>query len=126
PDLTESAAPLQQIESSLDKDEALLEYVLSSPKSFCLVITREGSRIIVLPARAEIEKFALSYVNTITSKGMAVNVGRQLFDRLLQPLPNLKAKSRLIIVRDGQLHLLPFDALIDDAGTYIARTHTII
>jgi CHAT domain-containing protein len=110
----------------LDKDEALLEYVLSSPKSFCLAITREGSRIITMPAREEIENPTLAYLNTITSKGTSVNLGRQLFDSLLKPLPDLKSKSRLIIVRDGQLHLLPFDALIDDAGTYIARTHTIV
>src|SRR6266705_2919922 len=73
----------------------------------------------------EIEKLALSYLNTIRSRGTSVNDGRQLFGTLLGPLPNLAATSKLIIVRDGQLHLLPFDALVDQAGRYIARTHTI-
>jgi len=119
------AEPLQEIQSSLDGGEAVLEYVLASPRSFCLVITREGSRIIPLAARDEIEKRALSYLNTITTKGTSANDGRQLFGMLLAPLLNNPAITKLIIVRDGQLHLLPFDTLIDQAGRYIARTHTI-
>src|SRR5262249_27623393 len=119
------AEPLQEIESSLAGDEALLEYVLSSPRSFCLMITREGSRIVTLPARDSIEKPTLPYLKAITSKGTSVEIARQLFESLLKPLPNLAAKSKLIIVRDGQLHLLPFDALVDGTGAYVARTHTI-
>ena len=44
---------------------------------------------------------------------------------LLAPLLNNPAITKLIIVRDWQLHLLPFDTLIDQAGRYIAQTHTI-
>jgi CHAT domain-containing protein/tetratricopeptide (TPR) repeat protein len=119
------AEPLEEIQSSLDADEALLTYVLASPRSYCLIVTQKGSRIVPLSGRDELEKVALSYLNTIRSKGAAVNIGRQLFDGLLKPLPDLAAKSKLIIVRDGQLHLLPFDALVDEAGRYIARTHSI-
>lgn len=119
------AEPLQEIQSSLEGDEALLEYVLASPRSFCLVITREGSRIISLPPRDEIEERVLSYLNTITTKGTSLNDGHQLFGMLLAPLLNSPGITKLIIVRDGQLHLLPFDTLIDQAGSYIVRTHTI-
>ena len=119
------AVPLKDIESSLGDDEAFVEYILGSERSFCLVITREGSRIVTLPDREAIEKSAVSYLHSITSKEKQTAVGRQLFDSLLGPLPILPKKSKLIIVRDGQLHLLPFDALVDGSGDYAAQKYTI-
>jgi CHAT domain-containing protein len=109
----------------LNADEALLAYVLASPRSSCLVITQEGSRITPLPARDEIENLAVSYLKTIRSKGTSPSVGRQLYDSLMKPMAGATAKAKLIIIRDGQLHLLPFDALVDEAGKYVARTHTV-
>lgn len=119
------AEPIERIQASLEADEVLLSYVLAAPTSYCLVITRERSRIVALSARNEIEKLTASYLNTIRSKGTSLNVARQLFESLLKPLPDLATKPKMIIVRDGQLHLLPFDALVDPTGRYVARTHTI-
>ena len=119
------AEPIERIQSSLDADEVLLSYVLASPRSYCLVVTREGSRIVTLPPRDEIEKLVVSYLNTIRSKSTSPAVARQLFEGLLKPLPDLAGKPKMVIVRDGQLHLLPFDTLVDERGRYIARTHTI-
>jgi CHAT domain-containing protein len=122
---SQPAEPLENIQSSLDQDEALLEYVLASPQSYCLLVTQKEARIVPLPDRNEIEKSVVSYLSTIRSKRTALNVGRHLFDSLVKPVREFAAKPKLIIVRDGQLHLLPFDALVDEAGRYVARTNFI-
>jgi CHAT domain-containing protein len=35
-------------------------------------------------------------------------------------------KEHLIVVRDGPLHLVPFDGFINDGGRYVAETHRVI
>jgi len=39
--------------------------------------------------------------------------GKDLYFLLVRPIPGLESKSRLIIVPDGKLHLLPFSSLPD-------------
>jgi len=43
----------------------------------------------------------------------------------LGSIPEVAKKSRLIVVPDGCLHLLPFDALVDRAGRYVVATKTL-
>jgi CHAT domain-containing protein len=117
--------PLERLRRTLDPEEVLLEYVLAEPRSHCLVITRERARIVALPGRAEIEEIVSSYLETIKSKRTSTALGQQLFDAVLRPVTEMGQKKRILIVRDGQLHLLPFDALIDPASRYLAETYTI-
>jgi CHAT domain-containing protein len=51
---------------------------------------------------------------------------RALYDALLAPAPTAMRKGQLVVVRDGPLHLVPFDGFIDDGGRYVAETHTVI
>ena len=46
--------------------------------------------------------------------------------RFLRPSRRRRRKQRLVVVRDGPLHLVPFDGFIDNAGRYVAETHTVI
>jgi CHAT domain-containing protein len=47
-----------------------------------------------------------------------------LFDELLGPITEYRTTSRLIVIPDGDLHLLPFAALVD-SGLYLLSSHTI-
>jgi hypothetical protein len=40
-------------------------------------------------------------------------------------MPSIESKSRLIIVPDGKLHLLPFDSLTDLRGRYVVVSHVV-
>jgi hypothetical protein len=44
---------------------------------------------------------------------------------VLQPIREATENQKLVIVRDGQLHLLLFDGLIDQVGQYVAETKVI-
>ena len=62
-------APLTQVQDSLKSDEALLEYVLDEPNSFCISVTRTTASLRVLPAgRKQIEKLVQRYVDEIRAK----------------------------------------------------------
>ena len=46
---------IDQIEKALAPSAVLLEYVMADPSSYCLVISRNGSRIVRLGKKARIE-----------------------------------------------------------------------
>ena len=48
-----------------------------------------------------------------------------MYSILLASVPDIANKSRLVVVPDGRLHLLSFDALVDPNGRYLVTTHRI-
>jgi CHAT domain-containing protein len=118
--------PLEGIRQALGRDTVLLEYVVAEPHSYCLIITRDGDRILSLPGRSRVERLVRAYVNTLQTRSSDLRQGRELYSTLLGRIPEVDKKSRLIVVPDGCLHLLPFDALVDRAGRYVVYTKTVL
>ena len=48
--------PITRLQKALGEDEAILEYVLTEPLSYCLAISREHAEVFKLASRAQIEK----------------------------------------------------------------------
>lgn len=117
---------LSTIQHSLSPSALVLEYVLSDPRSYCLVISRTGKRIVPLEAKARVEALALGYLKAVKAKQPAQAESRRLYDVLLRPIAEVAQGKILVIVRDGRLHLLPFDAFVDGMGHYVAETHTVV
>jgi CHAT domain-containing protein len=121
--------PLHTLQASLRPDEMLLEYVLGETQSYCLQITRAGAAVVVLPAsRRRIEDLVDEYLATVRSKQPEIVVAKELFSLLLQPVIGDESRTRatrLIIVPDGKLHLVPFDALVDENGKYVLESHIV-
>ncbi len=122
----EKPAPLKAIQASLRPDEVVLEYVLSEPHSYCLWISKKRAGIQVLPAgRQRIEDLTRRYLDATRAKSHNIELAKQLYAVLLSPLPEQASSERLIVVPDGILHLLPFDALHDSTGALLLETRTI-
>jgi len=117
--------PLDRIRNSLPPNQMMLEYVLAEPQSYCLAISRDFARIVPLPSRESIEKLVSAYVKTLETKGTSKQEGNRLYTVLFKGIPETSKRERLIIVPDGRLHLLPFEALVDAAGHYMVSSHTI-
>ena len=49
------AVEIEQIQQALAPSVVLLEYVIADPTSYCLTISRNGSRIVRLGSKARIE-----------------------------------------------------------------------
>jgi len=114
---------LRQVQSHLDPTELLLEYVLSEPTSHVLAITANRVRIYDLSEKPVIEDLVSQYRKTIHNRGTDSKTARLLFDQLLSPIPEYRQKTSILVVPDGELHLLPFSALMDH-NKYALGDHT--
>ena len=117
---------LNQIQRVLSPQAAILEYVVANPKSYCLVITRAERRIVPLVSERQLQALAVAYLKALKSKSPASHESRQLYDALIAPIQEAVQKPELVVVRDGVLHLLPFDALVDGGGRYMVQAHSIV
>lgn len=117
--------PLNRVRQGFAANELLLEFVLAEPRSYCLAISRDFARIVPLAGRESIEELVASYVKILKGKAASKTDGAQLYKILLESVPEVAYKERLIIVPDGRLHLLPFDALVGRKGRYLVSSHTI-
>jgi CHAT domain-containing protein len=124
--LQTKAVNLWKLRKSLLPDEMILEYVLDEPNSYCLTITRDYSKIGVLPlGRKPMEQLIEHYLTEIKSKQPGLEPGKELNSLLLGPVQAPAGKLRLVIVPDGKLHLLPFDSLRDHEGHYVLTAHVV-
>jgi CHAT domain-containing protein len=118
--------PLTKVESDLHPDEALLEYVLDEPTSFCISVTRQGARVQTLPmGRKELEKLVQQFDDEVRAEGAGIEISTRLFQVLIAPIPEAKTTTKFIIAPDGILNLLPFEALRDNQGEYLLKSRVI-
>jgi hypothetical protein len=116
---------LQRLQESLADDELVIEYVLAHPRSFALAISHEQVTSYHLKGRSELESAAESHLAAIRDRRTARAEAKALYELLLQPVALLGQRQRLVIVPDGKLHLVAFDALVDPEDRYVAETHVI-
>jgi CHAT domain-containing protein len=115
---------LRDLQAKLNDDELLVEYVLAEPHSYALAVTRTSVRPYELGSKEQIEADSQNFRNSIEKQQANSGLGKTLFAELLRPVSEYKAKSRVIVVPDGELHLLPFNALSDN-GKFVVEDHTL-
>ena len=120
------AITLKDVQASLSPSEAVLEYVVDEPASYCVVITRENARIVKLPGKQVISPLVSAYLSEVKAKQVAQDQARRLYGVLLDSIPEAHSKEQLVIIRDGQLHLVPFDALLDHDNHYLVESRTVV
>ncbi len=121
----QETVPVGTVRRALDGSTAILEYVVADPQSFCMVISRDSFKIIPIAGESQINGLVAAYLKGVRDKLAAQSEARELYNLLLRPIPEVQRSENLVIVRDGQLHFLPFDALQTPAGTYIGDSHII-
>lgn len=117
---------IEQLQRTLPASAILLEYVIASPNDYCLTISRTGAHIVRLGAKVRIEALVASYLKAVKSKLPAGNEARNLYDALLGPISEASQKNTLVVVPDGQLLLVPFDALRNSSGRYVVEAKTVL
>ena len=114
------AVNLPQVQAILDTDTLLLEYVLGDDKSFVWAITHDSMQGYELPGEEEIDRQVEQYLSTLKAPLFGkeeitrhLDLGKGLYQVLMQPAASqLQGKRKLIVVPDGHLYYLPFEALI--------------
>lgn len=98
-----------------DRRTALLEYVVGEKGTTLFVLTKGGFSVRRLPLAADtlsalVKRFRRSVQSAEGTEHIAL--GHELYTRLIAPAAtSLRSVERLIIVPDGILHYLPFEAL---------------
>jgi CHAT domain-containing protein/tetratricopeptide (TPR) repeat protein len=107
-----SARQIQQ--QVLDPETLLLEYSLGEERSYMWLVSQTSLNSFVLPKRAEIEAAALAVTRVLTEGGTPEefdSAAATLSRMLLAPAAAYLDRKRLVIVADGALQYVPFDAL---------------
>ena len=117
--------------------EALVDYVVLDSTVAALVITRERATVVRIDVRPDtlrewVRRFRMPIAPRV---GTAIDVSHLGFDEvtahrlyrsLVEPvLPWVGGRTQLIVVPDGVLHMLPFDALVTRPGTGAARRYVL-
>jgi CHAT domain-containing protein len=114
-----AAVSLREAQQLLDGDTIALEYHLGDERSFLWYLTRTSAEVFILPARATIEGKArrlyqlLAESQSSVNEAKAIPLARDLSDILLGKVAGRLGKSRLVVVPDGAIHLVPFQMLPD-------------
>ena len=115
---------LAQLQADLGPKQVLVEYVLDDPRSYALAITRTAVNRYLLPPKQTIEQEASDYRSSVMQRKPDAATGQRLFQQLLGNIPEYKRNDEVILVPDGELHLLPFSAL-NDGPHYAIESHTL-
>lgn len=114
-----AGAPKYSLEEAADllgRDADLLAYYLGERRSFCWHLTADGLKMFDLPPRAQIENLVLFFRSLVRHRNdpeALALTSRRLYDLLLAPIDiALDADRPLVVVPDGALFLLPFEALL--------------
>jgi CHAT domain-containing protein len=149
----QSLADVQQ--KVLDDGTVLLEYSLASDSSYLFAVTQAGVTLFKLPRRSDLDKLATDFRGQlIPSKlqrrivgidvaeeqrglGLAqgpsenlaafVAASNGLYKAAVEPAASLLGDKRLLIVADGALNYVPFEALVKttDGADYASLSYLI-
>ena len=154
-----SLADIQQ--KVLDDNTVLLEYALGNDASYLFAVTRAGLSVFKLPAKTELNKLATDFrAQLIPPKlqrrligidvadeqrglGLAqgpsenvqpfVTASNALYQAAVAPAASLIGDKRVLIVADGALNYVPFEALVKTSGAadyasldYLIKSNEIV
>jgi CHAT domain-containing protein len=119
-----------------DASTAILEYVLTDDKTFLFLLAKkvDGSRssmslrVFDLPVtRSELASRVEAFRRQLGALDMGFRgTAAQLYDVLLRPArPELEDKTKLVVVPDGVLWDLPFQALESGDNRFLLQDHSI-
>jgi CHAT domain-containing protein/Tfp pilus assembly protein PilF len=110
----------------LQKDEVLLQYFLGAKSGTLWAITQTGLHVRRLPQRSEVESQVREFLEALSKPETDVTAaGTRLGATLLPDLEPVIAGSRLLVVPNGILNYVPFEALIGTNRKFVVEEHGV-
>ncbi len=122
-------ATVREIASHLPREAVLVEWLVTEEKTYAFVIAGEKIEVRAIDVgRDELARRAESFRELLAGRRPDFRKSaRALHQTLIAPVADLLAKRRTwILVPDGPLWNLPFQALLDPRGTYLAEQAAIV
>ncbi|HLJ49748.1 MAG TPA: CHAT domain-containing tetratricopeptide repeat protein [Bryobacteraceae bacterium] len=118
--------PLAELESQLDSHTVAIEYSLGSDASYAFVIKSDGVSATRLEDRSHIEAAARRlYAKWSTHQDSPAD-SSALSRMVLAPIRNAIGKDRVVVVPDGALAYIPFDALFLAPERRLIEDHDVV
>jgi CHAT domain-containing protein len=109
--------------------QVVLDYLLGDRESYLWAVSSSGTQLFRLPPRQQISAQVNAVRQAISAPGPTRDYkapARKLFETLCAPAAALiQSANRLVIVPDGDLHYLPFEALIAPNGKFLVESAAI-
>lgn len=129
-------ARVKQLQEKIGSDkQTLVEFFLGENRSIAWYLTPKDVSVEILPGRKDLEKTVRKYLDVLTTNPNNMYIerdlsrvrerGEELFSILLGRFSKqIESGERVIVVPDGLLYYLPFEALIHN-GRYLVEDHVI-
>ncbi|HEV7240541.1 MAG TPA: CHAT domain-containing protein [Thermoanaerobaculia bacterium] len=120
---------VREIASRLPREAVLVEYLVTEEKTFAFVIAGGSIEVRAIDVRrSELAREAESFRTLLADRRPDFRkTARALHQTLIAPIADLLAKRKSwILIPDGPLWNLPFQALVDSRGAYLAEQAAIV
>ncbi|RMG28235.1 MAG: CHAT domain-containing protein [Methanobacteriota archaeon] len=112
---------VRELQETLDEKTALLNYFVGDSAMYLFLLTKDDLKLVSLPGREEFSSLVTAYtrsIRRIIDAGKYVESAIRLYDMLVRPVEaDLSGYQKLIIIPDGVLYNVPFEALITSPPT---------
>jgi CHAT domain-containing protein/lipopolysaccharide biosynthesis regulator YciM len=116
-----------------NRDAVIVEYALSEVRSVAWVVAAGEIRMVTLPPRERVAALVGAYRREVARHPAAQNAAAYrtpaaaLYRALIEPVaPDLARGKRLIVIPDGELHYLPFEALLAPrSNRFLVEDHVV-
>jgi len=129
--------PFPANELSLRAGEVVIEYALTGDEGYVFVVRKEGVGRIhrINLSQAALEEKVRAFMEPLTTNrpsSFSIKTANELYEMLLSAvIKDVKDADKVVVVPDGMLGLLPFEALVTKEGNeykdsaYVGDTRTI-
>lgn len=106
------------------KDGAILEYFYGAENSWAMVIKPDEVEAVQLPHLDDLSSRIVSFNGAISQKkdSSYLQMAHQLYQALIEPAEPYLENENVLLVPDGAMNLVPFDALlsrpVEDPGSF--------
>jgi len=117
---------LQRFQETLKPDECIVKFTITDENVYVFLITHVSVELLRLNASSEsLKKDVIAYTEAIQKLDPNLaEKSHKLYNILIAPLP-LEESQKLIVIPNGFLAHLPFEALQSKEGTYLLEKYPV-
>lgn len=127
----QSIATVSSVQKHLAQNAAMLSYFIGDDELYIFIITSKGVKAVRKPKGEDFNKIAIGFRNGIkyNSEKTFFKTSKKLYDLLIPDLPS--SIDELIVLPDGVLGTLPFEAFVKEEnssygnGNYLIKNHHV-
>lgn len=114
---------LNEVISSLEEGQGIIQYVLGDQHLYAFLLTRSGIQLRQLTTKEQVEDEVGPLLEMLRNPGLGGYTQKavEVYGLLFQDLLEKGSLKKLVVIPDGPLYFLPFEALVNAEGDYLVE-----